>query len=96
MFKWTSAPSGMPNPRKISIVHPPDDASAESFAMFHSLKGPTVGLRRLRSHLTVLKPGAGYAPHADDYDVGIVLLSGAVETLDRTIEATTTRGTFTG
>ncbi len=35
----------------------------------------------------MLQPGAGYEPHADPYDVAILLLSGTVETLDRTLTA---------
>ena len=33
-----------------------------------------------------LQPGAGYPPHADDYDVAILVLGGKVETLDRVVE----------
>jgi uncharacterized RmlC-like cupin family protein len=41
----------------------------------------THGLAKLHCHLTTLQPGAGYAAHADPYDVAIVLLSGEVETV---------------
>jgi quercetin dioxygenase-like cupin family protein len=44
-------------------------------------QGPTVYLRKLHCHTTTLPPGAGYAPHADEYDVAIVILKGEVETL---------------
>lgn len=40
-------------------------------------------LDRLHAHYTTLDPGAGYAPHVDPYDVGIVVLQGEVETLGR-------------
>jgi uncharacterized cupin superfamily protein len=43
--------------------------------------GPTRHLRKLHSHVTVLEPGDGYEPHADAYDVGIVVLEGEVETI---------------
>jgi quercetin dioxygenase-like cupin family protein len=36
----------------------------------------------LNVHLSVLEPGAGYAPHRDPYEVAILVLSGRVETLD--------------
>jgi uncharacterized cupin superfamily protein len=32
-------------------------------------------------HLTTLSPGAGYEPHADEYDVAFFLLAGEIETL---------------
>lgn len=41
----------------------------------------------LRGHLTFLQPGAGYTPHADPYDLLIVLLEGAVETLNQRVQA---------
>lgn len=44
-------------------------------------------LRRLHAHVSVLAPGEGYEPHADGYDVAIMLLSGSVEALGRTVSA---------
>ncbi|MDC9822950.1 cupin domain-containing protein [Devosia sp. ZB163] len=44
-------------------------------------------LRRLAAHVSVLEPGGGYDPHADRYDVAILLLEGTVETLDRKVAA---------
>ena len=44
-------------------------------------------LPRIRAHLTVLKPGAGYAPHTDSYDVAIIVLDGNVDTLGQTVSA---------
>jgi quercetin dioxygenase-like cupin family protein len=41
----------------------------------------THALAKLHCHLTTLQPGAGYAAHADPYDVAILLLSGEVETI---------------
>ncbi len=34
----------------------------------------------------MLQPGAGYAPHADPYDVAILMLAGRVETLGQIVE----------
>ena len=42
-------------------------------------------LSKLHCHVTELQPGAGYAPHADEHDVMIVVLSGIVETLGQTV-----------
>jgi hypothetical protein len=44
---------------------------------------PTRYLAKLECHLTTLEPGAGYEPHRDAHDVAILLLRGAVETLDQ-------------
>ncbi len=44
-------------------------------------EGPTRYLRKLHSHVTVLGPGEGYEPHADAYDVAIVVLEGELETI---------------
>jgi mannose-6-phosphate isomerase-like protein (cupin superfamily)/quercetin dioxygenase-like cupin family protein len=43
-------------------------------------------LNKLHAHLTTLQPGAGYAPHADPYDVAIVLLSGEIETIGKRLQ----------
>jgi mannose-6-phosphate isomerase-like protein (cupin superfamily) len=44
-------------------------------------------LRRLHAHVSVLAPSEGYAPHADRYDVAMLLLTGRVETLGREVSA---------
>jgi len=44
-------------------------------------------LKRLHAHVSVLAPGEGYQPHADRYDVAMLLLAGRVETLDREVSA---------
>lgn len=46
---------------------------------------PTRYLRKLHCHVSILKPGAGYAPHDDPHDVAIVLLDGTVETLGQRV-----------
>ena len=51
------------------------------FALRTLLDSPTGWLNRLHCHVTRLKPGAGYAPHIDNYDVAIVMLAGKVETI---------------
>jgi redox-sensitive bicupin YhaK (pirin superfamily) len=33
-----------------------------------------------------MQPGAGYAPHVDDYDVAIIVLSGKVETVGQIVK----------
>jgi hypothetical protein len=50
-------------------------------------EGPTRYLRKLHCHVTKLDPGAGYDAHADPYDVGILALTGTLETLGTRVEA---------
>jgi quercetin dioxygenase-like cupin family protein len=42
-------------------------------------------LRKLTCHMSRLEPGAGYAAHADPYDVAILLHLGTVQTLHREV-----------
>jgi len=52
---------------------------------FHAVKliqGETRCLRRLEAHLSFLPPKHGYEPHADHYDVALLLLKGELQTLD--------------
>jgi mannose-6-phosphate isomerase-like protein (cupin superfamily) len=41
----------------------------------------TTSLRLLKCHVSTMQPAAGYAVHADPYDVVIVTLEGAVDTI---------------
>jgi quercetin dioxygenase-like cupin family protein len=59
----------------------------EGFRYRQLFQGPTEFLERLGGHLSTLTPGAGYPPHRDPYDVGIVVLKGEVETLGRSVPA---------
>jgi radical SAM protein with 4Fe4S-binding SPASM domain len=50
-------------------------------------EGATGYLKKLHCHVSTLEPLAGYAPHADSYDVIIVVLEGEIETLGRRVGA---------
>jgi uncharacterized cupin superfamily protein len=50
-----------------------------AFATVDLLGGRTGSLARLHCHLSKVKPGGGYAAHADPYDVAIVLLGGEID-----------------
>ena len=53
-----------------ALVTPPAITGDEvGFTTKKLFEGPTGQLRRLHSHLSVLTPGAGYAPHIDAHDV---------------------------
>ena len=58
----------------------------ENFNTRVLFEGPTENLKKLHCHVSTLKPGTGYAPHADPYDVAIIVLEGCVETLGRRVE----------
>ena len=84
MFKWHGgvADSETPLPARIfeyeTAVVPPQPKPMAQTLLFQQ---PTHSLNKLHAHVTTLQPGAGYEPHADPYDVAIVLLSGEVETI---------------
>ena len=88
MFKWRAPATDAAEPRLGTEIVSFDRflGAAEPFRTELVLEGPTGCLRKLHSHLTVLRPGAGYEPHRDAHDVAIVLLEGTVETLDRAVE----------
>ena len=94
MFKWHK--NGAPeadsqletlilnyNYRSIKVV----PKLAQGVVYEEILNAPTAYLRRLQSHVTILQQGASYQPHSDAYDVAILLLKGAVETLGQIVEA---------
>jgi uncharacterized cupin superfamily protein len=83
MFKWAGALPGRMGGLPAGIFDYRSQLAAEdvrAFAPRMLLNSPTCWLNRLHCHVTRLKPGAGYAPHADKHDVAIVMLAGKVET----------------
>ena len=86
MFKWRAAPRGQSASLGTKIVRPADPAADRAFSTQRQLQGTTRYLAKLHSHLSVVQQGAGYPPHADPYDVAIVVLSGAIETLGEAVE----------
>ncbi len=91
MFKWASVPLEALDPLGSTVVHLSDYPSGNAQdSPFHArvmFDQPTVFLSKLHAHITDLQPDAGYAPHVDDYDVAIVLLSGTIATADQTLSA---------
>lgn len=84
MFKWNSAhpkreASSLPFHR--IDVHARTAEGGEGFVPRLAFEGPTRHLAKLHCHTSTLSPGAGYDPHADPYDVAILILEGEVETL---------------
>lgn len=96
MFRWTGLPQDKRNllPSGFHIEKSVEaldglETSDGSNGMSTELifEGPTRYLEKLHCHVTMLEPGAGYEPHADTYDVGIIALTGTLETLGTRVEA---------
>lgn len=87
MFRWNrteaEAPSGKLNAVVVHGPLPADPVEGRGFTARTVFEGRTQWLRKLHCHTSRLEPGAGYAPHADAYDVAILVLSGQVQTLGR-------------
>jgi quercetin dioxygenase-like cupin family protein len=89
MFKWTTDRNddgAILGHRLVPLDQVPD-VDGTQFSKRPVLGGATRYLRHLHAHVTSLAPGAGYEPHADPYDVGIVVLEGTVQTLDKSVGA---------
>jgi hypothetical protein len=93
VFKWDSETE--PRARKDALgsatVVFDSDASARQARAGWKVRpifdAPTELLSGLHAHLSRLEPGAGYPAHEDDYDVGIFLMEGTVETVGRRVSA---------
>lgn len=84
MFKWRGDLSNAGPALGVQIIRGKEDTSAQNdFNVDILFEGPTNFLDRLQAHLTTLKPGGGYRPHSDEYDVAIVVLKGRIAILDR-------------
>jgi quercetin dioxygenase-like cupin family protein len=91
VFKWKGKPgTDKADALKSSTFHIGTrnaQVRQNAFNQSQIVNGPTQYLSKLRAHVSVLQPGAGYPPHSDPYDVGIVVLRGTVETLNRQVGA---------
>lgn len=87
MFKWRGALIGGKEPMTTRIVEPSNDGpkNQKSWQIWRLMEGPTDFLGKLHAHQSEVMPGGGYEPHSDEYDVAIVVLSGAIETLGRKV-----------
>jgi quercetin dioxygenase-like cupin family protein len=89
MFKWRTESKKPQHVLGTTFYHFDGEnrpGRAEGFAPRLLFESPTAHLGKLHAHITDLQPGAGYPPHADSYDVAIVVLSGQVETLGQRVE----------
>jgi quercetin dioxygenase-like cupin family protein len=87
MFKWRgdALTGGTPAGTRMFHFGNVPTENSKSFQAYPIVEQSTAYLGKLHAHLTTMQPGAGYAPHIDDYDVAIVVLSGKVETLGQIV-----------
>jgi hypothetical protein len=89
-FYWHAAPVEPGHPLTETFVEPDLAAAAAHRGPVRNellFEHPTSCLTKLHARLTTLRPGAACDACVHDGDVAIVLLSGKVETLGRTVEA---------
>lgn len=89
MFRWnrgqTKPLSGQLETSVIRQPQPAHRQEGRGFAIRKVFEGQSQWLRKLHCHTSRVEPGAGYATHADPYDVAMIIRSGRVETLGRSV-----------
>jgi mannose-6-phosphate isomerase-like protein (cupin superfamily) len=89
MFRWSGVtPSSQVAVARPLIVRSPEAAPARGQTRFTTRRifdARTRWLGKLHCHSSRLASGGGYAPHADPYDVAIIVQSGTVRTLGRAV-----------
>lgn len=89
MLRWRGAPvaeAGALETTRVDLRdrHAPGDKAFRTDLLF---EGPTHWLGKLHAHYSEVEPGGGYEAHRDPYDIALVLLSGAIETLGSRVQA---------
>jgi len=87
MLRWRGWPSGLRPPLRHGRFAAGPVEHGDEFQARLRFEGPTDWLRLLHSHVSTLRPGAGYEPHRDAHHVALVVLEGRVETLGETVGA---------
>jgi quercetin dioxygenase-like cupin family protein len=89
MFKWHSQTARTDAPLVFGHFDffdgQEESENKDGFSSRLIFEGQTAYLQRLHCHVSTLAPGAGYEPHIDAYDVGIVVLEGEIETLEERV-----------
>ncbi len=90
MLKWSGGTAGAAPPLSHGVFTafgPPEHhpRNADGFSPCKLFEGPTAWLSRLRGHVSIMDPGAGYPPHTDDYDAIVIVLDGEIETLGKKV-----------
>ncbi len=85
MLKWHGVPTKIDSPLifgQYDVLQPVQySETRDGFCPRLMFEGPTAYLQKLHCHVSTFTPGSGYDPHADAYDVAIIVLEGEVETL---------------
>jgi uncharacterized cupin superfamily protein len=90
MYKWQAALAEVSHPMQTGIFDTDGISSSPLLPPMSTrmlLEQPTAYLDKLHAHVTDLRVGAGYPAHQDEYDVAIVIFTGTVETLGKTLGA---------
>jgi quercetin dioxygenase-like cupin family protein len=88
MFKWQAPLAAVDHPLQTNIFNIAAEApkrNSDPISMRILFEAPTAYLDKLHAHFTDLQAGAGYPAHSDEYDVAIVVFSGLIETLGKTV-----------
>ena len=88
MYKWQAGPAEVNEPMRTKVfdiggLSPAP--SSQPMSMPVLFEAPTGYLDKLHAHVTDLQIGASYPAHADEHDVAIVVFTGTVETLGKTV-----------
>ena len=93
MFKWTASERRRPKTlgaavyRQLHDSLDPVDSTERSFTTANVFGGPTRYLKTLHAHRSAVRPGGGYDPHSDPYDVALIVTSGVIETLGQQVRS---------
>jgi quercetin dioxygenase-like cupin family protein len=90
MYKWQAPPAEVSHPMQTGIfdiggASPP--SSSQPMSMPLLFEAPTGYLDKLHAHVTDMQVGAGYPAHIDEHEVAIVVFSGTLKTLGKTLGA---------
>jgi mannose-6-phosphate isomerase-like protein (cupin superfamily) len=88
MYKWQAGPAEVNNPMQTKVFDIGGLSPAplsQPMSMPVLFEAPTGYLHKLHAHVTDLQIGASYPAHVDEHDVAIVVFTGTVETLGRTV-----------
>jgi mannose-6-phosphate isomerase-like protein (cupin superfamily) len=89
MFRWHGTPQMTPEarlqPTLFRAPPPVVKPTGRTFGIRTVFSAPTRWLRKLHCHVSRLEVGAGYAAHADPYDVAMLIRSGKVRTLGQDV-----------
>ena len=90
MYRWQAALKGRTAAMSTTIARASGDAvpwESKGRSRTFVFEGPTGFLEKLHVHRSRVRDGGGYQPHADEYDVAMLFLTGRVKTERGTVES---------